>query len=305
MSHLWAEIKAKIQGLLGNWAAISALGSFLLYLFGYLALRFHLTTLGIGTDLSVLDERYLFTGAKFLIYLLTSIPILFLIGLPVAFVVWQVRKAFDKPNSRRPRAESSFLQKLSTPSGLALLALVISVLVIQFVMRQCFFFGNLLLAPALPNTLLNLHLLLFDEAGGWRSLYFSGLVAATIGTFALLWYGIYRSRTVVGAKPIPRLLLIVVSLLIGIQFLLLPVNYGVFILEKQIPKVTDLGGDQTTLNPNQEAWLVWEGNEGRTYLIQTTTEQQKERRLVTVPRKDFKKIEITRYDEIIKYLFDP
>ena len=71
--------------LAGSWAVISALGSFVLYLAGYLSLRFHLTVLGIGTDLNVFDERYLFSGAKFLIYLTTTLPICVLLLL-VLFV---------------------------------------------------------------------------------------------------------------------------------------------------------------------------------------------------------------------------
>ena len=69
------------KALAGNWATYSAIGSFALYLLGYLALRFHLTVLGIGTDLAVLDERYLFAGAKFLVYLVMSVPIVVLVAL--------------------------------------------------------------------------------------------------------------------------------------------------------------------------------------------------------------------------------
>jgi hypothetical protein len=61
-----------------RWALLTAVGSFVLYLFGYLTLRFRLSTFGIATDLAVLDERYLFAGAQFLVYFLTAIPIVLL-----------------------------------------------------------------------------------------------------------------------------------------------------------------------------------------------------------------------------------
>ena len=66
VADLWQDLGDKVKGLAGTWTAYTALGSFTVYLLGYLTLRFHLTALGVGTDLAVLDERYLFAGAKFL-----------------------------------------------------------------------------------------------------------------------------------------------------------------------------------------------------------------------------------------------
>ena len=77
MADLWTELSEKAKAFAADWAAYAALGSFALYLPGYLSLRFHLTALGIGTDLAVLDERYLFAGAKSLVYsphMPTSMP---------------------------------------------------------------------------------------------------------------------------------------------------------------------------------------------------------------------------------------
>jgi len=68
----WTALSDKAKTFAVDWTAYAALGSVVLYLLGYLALRFHLTVLGIGTDLSVLDERYLFAGAKFLVYLVSA-----------------------------------------------------------------------------------------------------------------------------------------------------------------------------------------------------------------------------------------
>jgi hypothetical protein len=315
MAELFDQLKLKFQALAGSWAALSALGSFVLYVFGYLAVRFHLTTLGIGTDLAVLDERYLFTGAKFLVYLVSTIPILLLISIIISIPVLlifgiarlirnarQKRKEENSDDAETPPSRWQRIRAfLSDPRFVALLALLLSVAVIQFVMRQCYYFSNLLLATHLPSTNLNLHRLLFDEDGSLRSLYFSGLVAATMLTAALLHY----ARTKTTEKAVSKALLFLVAILVAVQFLLLPVNYGVFILEKQIPRVTDLG-DQTPLKSGEEAWLVWEGAQGMTYLVLTNTGQasQPSRKLVTVPKKDFKRLEIIEYDEIISRLFN-
>jgi len=70
----WTVLSDRVKTLAVDWTAYAALGSFVLYLLGYLTLRFHLTVLGIGTDLNVLDERYLFAGAKFLVYLVSTVP---------------------------------------------------------------------------------------------------------------------------------------------------------------------------------------------------------------------------------------
>jgi hypothetical protein len=305
------QIKAKLQGVVGSWAAYSALGSFILYLLGYLAVRFHLTTLGIGTDLSVLDERYLFTGAKFLVYLVSVVPIVLLLGLMACVPLlpfWiarliRNRRATGKKTEAAPDSthenSRSLRDFVTGPTAIALLALVIAVVMIQFVMRQCFFFTNLLLASSLPPTSLNLHRLMFEGYEGWQSLYFSALVAATFLTAFLLYLAITRTS----ATPAPKPLLFVVGLLLAIQFLFLPVNYGVFILEKDIPKVTDLG-DQNTLKAGDEAWLVWEGSQGMTYLVATNGPQFGQRRLVTVPKKDFKRLEIVQYDGIISRIFN-
>jgi hypothetical protein len=73
MSKPSDELKETVLKLAGNWASVTALGGFAVYFLGYLIVRFHLTVFGIGTDLSVVDERYLFAGAKFLVYLFSTV----------------------------------------------------------------------------------------------------------------------------------------------------------------------------------------------------------------------------------------
>jgi hypothetical protein len=77
----WGELSEKAKELVGPWTASLTLGSVALYRLGYLSLRFHLMTLGVGTDLNILDERYLFAGAKFLVYLGASGPNAAVVGL--------------------------------------------------------------------------------------------------------------------------------------------------------------------------------------------------------------------------------
>ena len=65
MSGIWDEAVGRLQSVGAHWASWSLIGTFVLYVLGYLTVRFHLTVLGVGTDLGILDERYLFAGAKF------------------------------------------------------------------------------------------------------------------------------------------------------------------------------------------------------------------------------------------------
>ncbi len=79
MTGLWQSLHEKIKMIGGVWATYTALGSFVLYLLGYLSLRYQLTVLGIGTDLAILDERYLFAGARFMVYLVSTVPTVLLL----------------------------------------------------------------------------------------------------------------------------------------------------------------------------------------------------------------------------------
>jgi hypothetical protein len=299
------ELKNKLKELAGSWPSVVAMGSFFLYVMGYLSIRFHLTALGLGTDLAVLDERYIFAGAKFIIYLLASLPIIAMPVLVVTGVYFGIRKIYRLATAKARKSEPSagVTRQARSPNSIALLGIVISVILIQVVMRKCFLFSNLLLATELPSPL-GLKQLLLDDDDLYRSLFFSGLVAGTILVGGLLFVAQKRATATSGSK----FLIWVLSFLVVLQFLFLPVNYGIFIMDKVVPKVSDLG-NQTALKEGQEAWLVWEGTHGVTYLVRSTASPaagqpaQNVRSLVTLPRSELKRTEIFRYDQIIKLLF--
>jgi len=318
------EIKEKAKALIPAWASYMSIGSFVLYLVGYLSLRFHLTTLGIGTDLFVLDERYVFTGARFLVYLFSTIPIIVFLALLLAApasVVYLIYRLAAKKCPRIGGLRSTGKRLIawwSRPILIALTGIIFSVLLIQFVMRQSFFFTNLLMSQTLPQTGLGLENLLLDLGDERRIFFFAGLVAGTAITGSLLFYGMSR----LPQTSTSRFLVILLAVLVAIQFLLLPVNYGIFIVDKELAKVKDLGGLETLQpcaprpdQPNavpascQEAWLVWEGNDGVTYFVRSmepTAEGktvEKHRSLVTLSRKEVKRTEIIGYDPILRNLF--
>jgi hypothetical protein len=50
MTDLLQDLSARLKGLAGQWTQYTVIGSFVLYVLGYLVLRFHLTAMGIATD---------------------------------------------------------------------------------------------------------------------------------------------------------------------------------------------------------------------------------------------------------------
>ena len=262
----------------------AVLGSALLYVAGYLALRFHLTVIGVGTDLTVLDERYLFTGARFLVYLVAAIPALLLLASPLLLLAAVGRRLL--PAATRARVDAW----RPNPRHLTIAGIVLAVVMIQFVMRQCFALSNLLLAETLPQDPAWLVGLLLTD---WLvPLYFSAIVAVSLLSVALF-------VTVRHAAAVPVALRGLLLFLAAVQLLLLPINYGVLVIDKSLPRVAALG--TTPLHDGEEAWLVWETDEGMTFLVRD--EAQRRKSLVWLPRSEITRTEIVAFDPIFPTLF--
>ena len=138
------DVFAKIKDLGSSLTIYTTLGSFLLYVLGYLIIRFHLTTLGLSSDLAVLDERYLFTGGRFVIYMVSAIPTIIFILIVFGGLVWL--PFWSLPNAAKnsvQRGLDRLRQRMTAwwlvPDRLAIAAISFSVVTIQLVMRQCFF----------------------------------------------------------------------------------------------------------------------------------------------------------------------
>ncbi len=286
MADVLQELGDRGKALGTAWAGYSAAGSFVLYLTGYLALRFHLTMIGVGTDLAVLDERYFFTGARFLVYLVASVPNIILLALPLVAAGWALRRILPKAIQARARAW------LTEPGRLVMFGILFAVVMIQFVMRQCFMFSDLLLQRHLPDNPGWLVYLLRDDR--LMPLYFSALVGACAVPIAVL--AALGNTAVLGASAFARALLVFLA---AVQVLLLPINYGVLIVDKTLPRVSALG--DKPLAGGDEAWLVWEGKDGVTFLVR---KQGGDRRaLLTLARADLKQTEIVGFDRIVPTLF--
>jgi hypothetical protein len=288
-----------LKALTAGWASFAALGSFLVYLFGYLSLRFHLTAFGITTELAVLDERYLFAGFRFLVYLCTAVPIIVLLGLLAVAVGWllfylpyRVLPAFMQERISVYLAQrwQTLKHWWSPPTRLALAGIVLSVALIQFVMRECFVFSNLLVRESLPGPEW-LKSLLLNEYDGFRSLFFAGLMAGVSISGGLLFLALTRATQTFGS----RLLTALLDFLVAVQVLLLPVNHGILIADLTAPRVASVAFNTEKANlsdSSQDIWQIWEGQESLTFLVRDKRDVGKRRTLVTLPRKEVMRIEI-------------
>jgi hypothetical protein len=288
MAESWNDLTEKLGGVAGKWTAYAAFGSFLLYLLGYLTLRFQLATYGVATNLDLFDEKYLFAGCRFLVYLVSAVPNILIIVLILAAIGYLPYKL--APASLKDGVKRRVSRWCAAPTHLPLLGVVLAVAMIQFVLRRPFAFGNLLLRKELPDEWLSAMLLASD---GKLSLYFSGLVAGTLVSGCILVY-VLRHET---STATSRFWLGLLVFLFAVEFLLLPVNYGVLISTQQIPRVAEISGEPAT--PGQTAWMLWDSKEAVVYFVRDAAEL---RMIVTVPRKDAP-LRIVANDDIFCILF--
>ncbi len=290
MPELWNNFTEKLGTLAGKWTSCTAFGSFLLYLLGYLTLRFQLSTYGVATNLDLFDEKYLFAGCRFVVYLVSAVPNILIILLMLAVIGYLPYKLL--PLSLKDRMKRWASSWCAEPLHLPLLGIMLAVALIQFVLRRCFAFGNLLLCKQLPDEWSSSVLL---TSNGKLSLYFSGLVGGTLVTGAILLYVLHGGTATTAAS---RFWIGILVFLFAVEFLLLPVNYGVLISTQQLPRVVELYAVEK-LPEGQRAWLVWDSKDAVIYFVR---DGQDQRMIVTVPRKDAKE-RIVAYDDIFCVLF--
>jgi hypothetical protein len=288
MTDLPSGFSEKLAGIAAKWTTYSAIGSFILYLIGYLTLRFQLSTYGVATSLSLLDESYLFAGCRFLVYLVSAVPSVLIMILVISALVYLPWKLI--PPTLKERLGNRLF---GNPNLSSLIGVAFSIVFIQLVLRKCFALGgNLLLSKDLTHDWIGSVLL---AGNAMQALYFDALLAGTMLSGALLYPALNPD---VVRSPASRFWTVLLVFLFAVEFLLLPVNYGVLISSRQLPRLAESPtGDK--LSPEQLQWLVWENKDTITYL---TLDKQNERVLVTIDRSQAK-IKIIAYDDIFCILF--
>src|SRR5262249_3176628 len=144
--------------------------------------------------------------------------------------------------------------------------------------RKCFIFANLLVIGTLPDDWLSAILVRRD--GALRILYFMCLIACTSVSAAILFFAVRRSGQKSGVS---KFLIGLLAFLVVVEFLLLPINYGVFFTTQELPRVSEVSGEK--FPEGTRIWLVWETKDELTYLLRDPYGQ---RMLLTLPRKESK-----------------
>jgi hypothetical protein len=287
------EATEKLGGAAGKWSAYSAIGTFLLYLCGYLALRFQLYTYGVSANLDAFDEKYLFAGCRFLVFLGLTIPNLLLILLVAAVVLAPLYCGYRLvPSSLRARLKP-VRYWLRRPYPLRFAGCLLALVLIQFVLRQCFFLSSVLLRERLPEFWISSVLLAGDTG---QSFYFAGLVlGAALSAVVLLC----ALRVPAPPGALSTVLTGLLVFLVAVEFLLLPVNYGILIGSTWLPRVSQIE-NQVKLASGTSAWLVWDTKEALTYLVC----ENNTRTMLSIPKKE-SRIAIVGYDAIFQAVGRP
>lgn len=286
MADLWHYLGAKLDTLAGKWPGYTALGSFLVYLFGYLALRFQLYTYGVSTNLDAFDEKYFFAGCRFLLFLGMTIPSLILILAVILLPLYVAYRLIPAP--LRSRGSARVAGWLKRPYPLRVLSCLLPLVLIQFVLRQCVLLSNMLFRDRPPDYWISSILLAGDFA---QAMYFAALVLGAALSLAALARVLYVAAPASGFATVWTGLAI---FLVAVEFLLLPVNYGILIGSASLPRVSQVD-NQTKLASGSSAWLVWETKDDLTYLVC----ENNSRTMMSIPRKE-NRVAIIGYDPIFQ-----
>jgi hypothetical protein len=288
-----STLTEKLGDALGKWTSVAAVGTFLLYLFGYLALRSQLSTYGVVTNLDAFDQRYLLAGNRFLVYLVSTAPHVFVfafIGYGIASIAYLPFRLL--PSSLRTRLGAWMTALTQRAVFVPLFGSLAALALIETVMRKCWIFGNLLFAEQLPRYDWLDDLLLADE--GAKTLFFSGLVAGVLLT-GLIWQRAIQVMD--AARPLSRLLTALLTFFWAVEILLLSVNYGVLIETPYLPRVEN--SSLPARPPGERLWLVWDTKEADVYFALGADGR---RALVSVPGHNAT-IEVTGFDPIFCIVF--
>lgn len=272
-----AALLARVGGL---WGSVAALATVLIYAIGYLSQRFHYTALGAAPELTIFDERYLFSGARFLVFIVVeTVPLVALAALVSAAVI-----AVRRSGGGEGRERTSGPQP-PTRKALALEALFLSVLVVLtmvFSLKVVEVTG-LLFRSAAPGEPVahRLTCMALDPGDPYRLVHFKLLILLLAAALALAW----RAET----RQHPFALRGGVWFLVVVQLMLLPIHHGTLYADKRLSELAGL----PDLAAAGKVWLVDRGSSLATVLV-TVGSGAENRRLYTVATSDLNDVAVVR-----------
>jgi hypothetical protein len=261
------SIRELIGRVSSHWSAATTIGTFLVYLCGYLALRFHQSASGAVFETPVLNENYLFVGFAFIVNLVASLPVLALLVV-VCLGLRAALRGLLRLSGLYPKWEAWRAAPARTALAPAM-ATLFCLAAIQFWMRECFSYLDLyrLAPPADDSAKAKFFYSLLappaDGAEGLRTqLFFCSLLALCLAGGLLARFAARHQQESDSGVFLTRAAFV----LWIIMLLLLPVNYGILIRPFVASSVVKIVGDDTVF-PGK-VWLVDLGKEWMTLLVE-------------------------------------
>ena len=273
----------------------------IIYVSGYLALRFHLTALGLDVDLPLVNERYLFDGAKFFIFIFSIATNLIVLLVPfMAIFMNETVRIFFHNLWKKIRSWEHL------PNLLTGLGILFSLFMIQGVMKESFLLSNLLLED-IPEEIYWLRKLLCDPKDLTVSIYFMiglTIISLLIGLFYCAWksFDSFKSLNMISISKsnsgYTYSLLGLLGFLICVQLFFIPIIYGALVLDKSMPK-TEVFVKHEESGFDGEKWLVWEGAKSKTFFVRHGNNKS----LITLPDSNILRLDICGHNNIFSISF--
>lgn len=133
----------------GEGTTIAAVLTFIAYFFGYLSLRFHLTAMGVEPVLKILDDRYLYAAANFLVFIVPTVTriglLLLIMGilvvLPGAFIFVMYRVLPQRVVLKLRALKEAFVAKLKArvfrPAVLSWIGAILAICLVLLFSNVC------------------------------------------------------------------------------------------------------------------------------------------------------------------------
>ncbi len=242
-----------------------------------------MTVMGVASGLESFDQRYIFAGARFLLYTTTGAPILLMFLLPISpiYPVLSRRLGFWPEH---------FWKWLTTGSVRAyVIGIAVSVVSIEFPMRLCLQFENVLVKSELSGP--GDSLFFVSE---WKKLLFLFVLLGSIGVAVAIW-----RRGVSQADSGNAVWLHYIGLFsIGVQFIFLPINYGTYFDQREVPRVRVTTSAGPALR-DHTTWLIAEGPDDLSFFV-----WQGQGKIVSIPKRQITQVEIECYNDLLSVRFN-
>ena len=277
----------KLLGLAKDGSIGSAAVVFLIYICGYLSLRFRLLLLGAAMDFGAFSERVFYAGAMFLIYTaLTLSSVLLIVLLPALGIrlisrwLWfkRMRKSAHDPGlatndpglaERTTSAISRMIR--AAPYECCLTTLVLGFAFVQFFLRKILSFQAILLHPSGLSGVFDflVRACVLDKEAYYVLLLLALVLAS--GLFILLRKNMPNT---LASKWLLRILFFGIC----VQAAFIPIHHGGLVVAQSFSRLMRIKGE--ALPAGKKAWLIWEGETFLSILLKDSTKAGVSRKMM-------------------------